>query len=82
MKKKNTREKGKLKLSRMFQELKEGDRVAIKRELAEKANFPEILEGRTGVIEGKRGKAYIAKIKVYNQEKRFIIRPVHLVKLK
>jgi len=81
VKKKNIREKGKLKLSRMFQELKKGDRVAVARELAEKANFPERTEGRTGVIEGKRGKAYIVKIKIFNQEKRFIIMPIHLVKL-
>jgi len=40
------------------------------------------MQGRTGVIEGKRGKCYIVKIKDYAQEKRFIIHPVHLKKLK
>ena len=82
MKQKKIREKGKLKLSRIFQELKEGDRVAVVRELAEKASFPGRIEGKTGTIEERRGKAYIVKIKDYNQEKKFIIKPIHLRKLK
>lgn len=78
------RKKGKISLSRIFQKLKQGDRVAIVRELAEKekAGFPARIEGKSGVIESTRGKAYIVKIKDYNQEKRFIIKPVHLKKLK
>jgi len=82
MKKKNIREKGKMKLSRIFQELKEGDRVALVRELSVKASFPKRIEGKTGTVEGKRGKAYIVKIKDYNEEKRFIVKPVHLKKIK
>jgi len=82
MKRKSIREKGKLKFSRIFQELKEGDKVAIVREPSLKRNFPERMEGKTGVIEGKRGKAYIVKLRDYNEEKKFIIKPIHLKKLK
>jgi len=78
---KNIREKGKLKFSRIFQNLKKGDRVAISKEISVKRNFPERMEGRTGVIEARRGKAYIVKIRDYNEEKIFIINPIHLKKL-
>ena len=79
---KKIRAKGKLKLSRMFQQLKEGDRVAVVRELAEKASFPKVLQGRSGTIESKKGRAYIVKIRQGKGEKRFIIKPIHLKKLK
>jgi len=82
MKSKKIREKGKLKFSRIFQELKEGDRVAVKIEQAVKCNLPKRMEGRSGVVEGRRGKAYIVRIKDYDKEKRFIIAPIHLKKLK
>jgi len=70
------------KISKIFQELKEGDRVAIIRDISENPRFPKRMQGRSGKIESKRGKAYIVKIKDYNKEKRFIIKPVHLKKLK
>jgi large subunit ribosomal protein L21e len=82
MKSKKIREKGKIKLSRMFQKLEKDVRVAVKRELAVKAGFPGRIEGKSGVVEGVRGKAYIVKIKDGNKEKKFIIKPVHLIKLK
>jgi len=82
IKRKKVREKGKIKLSRYFQEFKEGDRVAIIRELAVQPKFPKKLQGRSGVIKGKRGNSYIVKIKDLNKEKVYIIHPVHLKRLK
>ena len=82
IKRKMQREHGKIKLSRYFQDFKEGDRVAILRELAISSSFPKRIHGRTGEIKGTRGKAYIVAIKEYNQNKTFIIDPVHLRKLK
>lgn len=75
------REKGKIRLSRWFQKLAEGDRVAVVRELAVPASFPEQLQGRTGAILGKRGKAYIVKMRGYHDEKIYIIEPVHLKRI-
>jgi len=82
MKRKKIREKGKLRLSRIFQKLEKGDKVAVVREVSVKGKFPERLQGRVGVIEGRRGKAYIVKIIEGKQEKKFIIEPIHLKKLK
>ena len=46
------------------------------------ANFPKRIQGRTGVIEGKRGRFYIIKLKDQEKEKKFLIAPVHLKRIK
>ena len=79
---KPVRERGKLQLSRYFQELKEGDFVAISRERTIASVFPKRLQGITGVVEGRRGKAYMIKIKDGNKEKELLIEPIHLKKIK
>ncbi len=79
---KRVRERGKIKLSRYFQELKPGDKIAIVRELALQPAFPRRLQGRTAIVEKKQGSAYVVKLKDGSKEKRFIIHPVHLKKLK
>ena len=80
--KKKIREKGKLRFSRYFQKLKEGDFVAVKREVSLRPGFPLRLQGRTGVVEGKKGKAYIVNIKDQNKPKTYFIEPIHLIKIK
>lgn len=82
VKRKNIRTKGKLPLSRYFQELKKGDKVSVKKEMSIASDFPERLQGSTGVVEGRRGNAYILKINSQGKEKTYIINSVHLIKLK
>ena len=82
VRRKKVRARGKLQLSKYFQEFKEGDSVAVTREVSIKASFPKRLQGRTGVIKGKQGKAYITIIKDQDKEKSFIINPIHLKKIK
>lgn len=82
IKRKQVRTKGKIKLSNYFQEFKQGDRIAVVRELATQPKFPKQLQGRSGIITGKRGKSYIVRIKDLNKEKTYIIHPVNLKKLK
>jgi len=82
IKRKSLREHGKIKFSEYFQNFDKGDRVAVKRELSLIPKFPKQIQGRSGVINGKRGKSYIVKIKDLNKEKVYIIHPVHLKKLK
>jgi len=81
MKTKNIRTKGKLRLSQYFQELKEGQIVAVNVERSLDFYFPERLQGRTGVIKEKRGRSYIVSIKDQNQEKKFLMSPIHLKKI-
>ncbi len=82
LKRKSMREKGKIKFSRYFQKFKEGDRVAVVRELAVQPKFPKQLQGRSGVINSKKGSYYVVKINDLNKEKTYIIHPVHLKRLK
>lgn len=82
IKRKRQREHGKIKLSRWFQDFKKGDKVGVIRELSVQPKFPKQLQGRSGVIESKRGNSFIVKIKDLNKEKIYIIHPIHLKKLK
>lgn len=81
IKRKKIRTRGKLSLSKYFQEFKEGDRVGIVREHSENPQFPKRIQGITGIVQGARGAAYIVKIKEGNKEKIHIIKPVHLKKI-
>ena len=81
-KRKQLRAHGKIKFSHYFQEFKQGDRVAVIKELAVQPKFPKQIQGRSGVIESKRGSSYMVSIKDLNKEKTYIIHPVHLRKLK
>lgn len=80
--KKKIRTRGKLQLSRYFQEINTGDIVSVVKEPAMLASFPGRMQGRTGVVEEKRGGAFMIKIKDQNKEKKFLIGPIHLKKIK
>ncbi len=79
---KKTREKGKIRLSNYFQEFDKGDTVAVVREISLQPEFPGTIQGRTGIIEGKKGKSYEVKINDKKKEKRYFIEPIHLKKIK
>ncbi|MBI4116945.1 50S ribosomal protein L21e [Candidatus Pacearchaeota archaeon] len=79
---KQIRARGNVPFSRYFQKLEQGEKVAFARERAMPSDVPGRFQGRTGEIEGKRGRFYIVKIKDSDKEKRFIIDPVHLIKIK
>lgn len=81
-KKKPIRSRGKLPLSKYFQKFEKGDRVAVIREKSVNSNFPKQIQGRTGVVKGKRGHSYIVEIKDQNKIKNYIIKPIHLRKIK
>lgn len=81
VRRKKIRTRGKIQLSRYFQNLKEGDRIAVIREHSVDASFPERLQGRTGIVTGKRGRAYLVKIMDHDKEKKFIIESIHLKKI-
>ncbi|MEN7982504.1 MAG: 50S ribosomal protein L21e [Nanoarchaeota archaeon] len=74
--------RGKFPFSKYFQEFKQGETASVVRERAIVAMFPKRLQGRTGVVKGKRGKSVIINIKDQNKEKMFLIEPVHLKKIK
>jgi len=79
---KNIRSRGKVSLTKYFQQFTEGDNVAIVRELAvQRSGFPSRIQGRTGVVIGKQGNSYIVSIKDFTKKKTYIVMPVHLKKI-
>lgn len=82
MKSKSAKNKGKIQLSRYFQELKKGDSVGIVIEQSINFSFPQRFQGRTGIIDGKRGRSYIVKVNDQKKEKLLLIEPIHLKKIK
>lgn len=80
---KNIRSRGKISLTKYFQEFTEGDSVAIVRDLAvQSPGFPSRIQGRTGVVLGKRGSSYVVSIKDFSKKKTYIVMPIHLKKIK
>lgn len=82
LKRKNVKTRGKLKLSQYFQELKKGDRVAVVREQALNPEFPKRIQGKSGVVIGIKGRACIISMLDGDELKTYIIKPMHLRKLK
>lgn len=82
LKRKDVRRKGKISLKNYFKELKEGDRVAVIRELSLPAYFPHRIQGLSGVVVSRKGRSYVVRLYQGNKEKEFIIQSAHLKKLK
>ena len=78
---KEIRRKGKLPLSKVFAEIKLGDKVALVKDLSFRSTFPDRFQGRTGAVIGKQGKSLIVLIKDGQKEKKFITQRIHLKKL-
>ncbi len=82
VKRKKIRERGKISFSEAFKELSPGDKVSISKERAMASNFPDRIQGRTGIVKEARGKAYVVEVKDFNKSKEHIIEPIHLRKIK
>ena len=79
---KNIRSKGKISFTKYFQEFSEGDSVAIVRDLTiQSPGFPSRMQGRTGVVIGKRGESYVISVKDFSRTKTYIVKPIHLKKI-
>lgn len=81
LKRKNVKKKGKLELSKYFQEFKVGDKVAIVREHTLSPAFPKRFQGKTGVVKAERGNAYVLSVYDGGALKTFIINPSNLKKI-
>lgn len=79
---KHIRDHGKIRLSQYFNTFETGDRITVVRELSLAPQFPKKLQGRSGVVIGRQGTNYIVKIKDIAKEKKYIVHPAHLRKLK
>lgn len=81
--KKDRRRKGKISMTRLFQEFNIGDKVNLSVESAvQKGMYFPRFYGKTGIIVGKRGACYEVEIKDMNKKKILISHPVHLKLIK
>jgi len=78
---KHPKQKGKFSFTRFFQKLSPGDSVAVSKELSIPFPYSHRLQGRTGKIIEKRGSAYYVEIFDLNKSKKYVIKPIHLIKI-
>ena len=76
---KNKRERRRLFIGRTMHTYQEGDKVAIVLDGAQQRGMPHRrFQGRTGIIFGKQGRAFVVKVADGNMEKTVVSRPEHL----
>lgn len=79
---KNVRQKGKLSLTRYFQEFNNEDRVVLKAEPSiQKGMYYRRFHGLSGLVKGMQGDCYKIRIVDGNKPKTMIVHPIHLKKL-
>jgi len=77
--KKERRRRGKISVSRFMQTFKAGQRVHLSIEPSlHKGDYHTRFIGRTGIVQGIRGKCYEVVINDKGKEKMLIVHPVHL----
>ena len=77
--KKKKAERSRVFINRVMHPYAEGDRVAIVLDGAQQKGMPHRrFQGRTGIITGTQGRAYVIKVLDGNMEKTVIARPEHL----
>ena len=79
---KRRRDRGKLSVGRVLQSFKDGEKVRIIPEPAvTNGMLFKRFAGKIGVVEEKRGRAYVVNVKNGKQKKQVICLPVHLKKV-
>jgi large subunit ribosomal protein L21e len=79
---KRIKTKGKISFSKFLTEFQPGDSVAVDIELAEPFSYNKKIHGKTGKVIEKRGSAYEVEIKDINKPKTYLLRPIHLKRIK
>lgn len=65
-------------LVKYLKEVKIGERVTLITVPSAPASFPARLVGKTGIVIGKRGRAYVISLLDGKKRKTFIVKAVHL----
>lgn len=80
---KHPRDRGLSPITKILQEFEKGEHVNIVIDSSLHKGQPHPrFHGLTGIVLGTQGEAYLLNVKVGNKEKRLIIRPEHLRKIK
>ncbi len=80
---KKPKERGMIPITRALKEFEEGEKTRIKIEPSVHKGQPHRrFHGKTGVVTGKQGDAFIVEVEDGGKVKKIIARPEHLRKLK
>lgn len=78
---KNCRTKGMTPITHEFREFEIGEKVSVVIDPGVHAGMPYMrFQGKTGVVSGKQGRAFVVQLKDGNKPKTVITRPEHLIK--
>ena len=78
---KRARERGLSTITRAFQKFDLGDKASVSLDPSIHRGQPHVrFHGRTGVVVGKQGNAYMLEVRDGGRAKRIIVRPEHLRK--
>lgn len=76
----NYRQRGKISVSKFFQEFKEGEQVCLKiNSQYQRGWFSPRFHGLTGTVVGKRGFCFAIKIWDQDKQKTLYVHPLHLM---
>tara|TARA_Y100000588_G_scaffold128856_1_gene141145 strand:- start:10967 stop:11260 length:294 start_codon:yes stop_codon:yes gene_type:complete len=76
---KGKRDRRRLFIGRSMHPYQEGEKVAIVLDAAQQKGMPHRrFQGRTGIIEGSQGRAYVVRVADGNMMKTVVARPEHL----
>ncbi len=76
------KDKGKISLTRYFQEVNIGDKVCLKAEPAyQNGMYNPVFHGKIGIVSSKKGRCFEILIKDRDKEKTLIVHPVHFRKV-
>jgi large subunit ribosomal protein L21e len=75
------REKGKMSVSKFFQDFADGDKVVLKVNPAYQAGrYFRRFHGKVGTVAGKQGRCYLVSVSDHAMPKTVIVHPIHLIK--
>lgn len=79
---KSVRERGKLGLSKLLVDYKEGEKVVVDIDPSTHSGVPhKRFQGQVGIVTGKRGNAYLLQITYDSKVKKLVALPQHLRRL-
>lgn len=77
--KKEHKERGKIKMSKLLQEYQPGNRVVVRIDPSIQKGMPHRrFHGKTGTVTEKRGRSYVVTVPQGNAVKEIIVRPEHI----
>jgi large subunit ribosomal protein L21e len=77
--KKEPRERGKIKLSKLLHEYQPGNRVVVRIDSSVQKGMPHRrFHGKIGTVTEKRGRSYVVTVSQGDAVKEIVVRPEHL----